>query len=259
MLFPSVGSLGATAFRLALSAIVLGAIFKPWRVKIAPQYRIPILVYGLVLGCMNSSFYVALETLPLGLAVALEFIGPLTVAIITSRKPMDFLWVGLAFLGVFLILPIGSAATVDSLDPRGVFFALLAGLCWGAYIIVGNKASKAANAGVVTAFGVTIGSFIAVPLGLFYAGNALFQVSLLPLALGVALLSSVIPYSLEMSAMRKLPAKTFSILMCLEPAFGALSGLIILNEQLTRMQWVAIGCIVMASVGSAATSKQAKH
>jgi inner membrane transporter RhtA len=253
-LIPAVGASGATALRLALSALMLAAVWRPWRVRPSRSELRSIIAYGLAMGWMNYFFYQSLRTLPLGISVALEFAGPLAVAMLASRRPIDFLWIALAALGLLALLPLG----LDSkpLAPVGVVYSLAAGLCWALYIIFGQKAG-AAHGGQTAALGTLVGAVVIVPIAVSQAGVRLLSPSLLPAALAVALLSSALPYSLEMYAMTRLPTRTFGVLMSLDPALGALAGLCLLGERLTLLQWAAIGSIILASAGSAATSTPA--
>jgi inner membrane transporter RhtA len=212
-----------------------------------------IIYYGLALGCMNFFFYLSLSTIPLGIAVALEFAGPLALAMAASRRAIDFLWILMAALGLLALLPAGSGAR--SLDPAGVVYGLAAGFFWALYIHFGRKAG-AAHGGQTTALGMLIGAIVIVPIGAVQAGAHLLAPAILPAALGIALLSSAVPYSLEMLAMPRLPTRTVGVLMSLDPALGALSGLCFLAEHLSWMQWAAIASIMAASMGSAATSSR---
>jgi inner membrane transporter RhtA len=249
-LFPHVGATGATALRLLLATLMLVAVFRPWRMRVsAAQWR-PLIVFGVSLGLMNLLFYRSLETLPLGLAIALEFTGPLAVALLGSRRWIDLLWVALAVLGLGLLLP---NLDGNALDPRGMAYALGAGVCWALYIVYGQRAGMDHGPQTV-ALGSVIAAVVVVPIGVVQLGAALFAPALLPLALAVALLSTALPYSLEMVALTRLPARTFGMLMSLEPAIGALSGLLFLHEQLSQRQWLAIVAIIVASAGSTLTS-----
>jgi inner membrane transporter RhtA len=249
-LFPMVGSSGAVALRLGIAAVLLSAVWRPWRMRLQWKDARIIALYGIAMGCMNFLFYLSLNYIPLGIAVALEFTGPLGLAMLASRRPIDFLWIVLAVLGLLALLPAAGAAP---LSPTGVICALLAGLGWALYIVFGRRAG-AAHGGQTTALGTVIGAILIVPIGLQQNGLALFAPALLPVACAVALLSSAIPYSLEMFAMPRIATKTFGVLMSLDPALAALSGLLFLHESLTWIQWAAVFCIMIASGGSAATS-----
>jgi inner membrane transporter RhtA len=253
-LFPAVGASGAAALRLALAAIMLLAVWRPWRMRVSPREVRVIVIYGLALGWMNFFFYLSLRSIPLGIAVALEFTGPLGLAMASSRRAIDFLWILMAALGLLALLPLGLGS--KPLDVQGVGCALAAGLCWALYIFFGRKAG-AAHGGQTTALGMVIGAIVIVPFGAAQAGWQLFSPAILPTALAVALLSSALPYSLEMLAMPLLPTRTVGVLMSLDPAFGALSGLCFLGEHLSWIQWAAIASIMAASAGSAATSRTA--
>jgi inner membrane transporter RhtA len=253
-LFPLVGASGTAALRLALSAIILLAVWRPWRMRLSAREMRVILAYGLALGWMNFFFYLSLRYIPLGIAVALEFAGPLALAMASSRRAIDFAWIVMAGLGLLALLPLGLGAR--QLDLLGVGCALAAGACWALYIYFGRKAG-AAHGGQTTALGMLIGAIMIVPIGAAEAGSRLIAPSILPAALAVALLSSAIPYSLEMLAMPRLPTRTVGVLMSLDPALGALSGLCFLGESLTWVQWAAIASIMAASAGSAATSRDA--
>jgi len=253
-LFPAVGASGAAALRLALAAIMLLAVWRPWRMRLSPREVRVIVIYGLALGWMNFFFYLSLRSIPLGIAVALEFTGPLGLAMASSRRATDFLWILMAVLGLLALLPLGLGS--KALDVQGVGCALAAGLCWALYIFFGRKAG-AAHGGQTTALGMVIGAIVIVPFGAAQAGWQLFSPAILPTALAVAVLSSALPYSLEMLAMPRLPTRTVGVLMSLDPAFGALSGLCFLGERLSWIQWAAIASIMAASAGSAATSRTA--
>jgi inner membrane transporter RhtA len=252
-LFPLIGAQGATALRLAFAALMLLAFWRPWRRRLTRQELLAVVVYGAALGGMNLTFYLALERIPLGIAVAIEFTGPLAVALLSTRRPVDFVWALLAMAGILMILPLSE--TSAALDWVGVFWALVAGTCWALYILFGQRAGASVHGGTATSLGMVTAAVLVCPFGVVHAGQKLLDVSLWPMALGVAVLSSALPYSLEMIALKRLPARTFGILMSLEPALAALSGWVFLSEQLTPVQWAAIGCVILASAGSSATSK----
>jgi len=247
-LFPAVGAQGATAYRLGLSAIILLLLRRPWRSSPAKSDWRALWGYGLAIGVMNLVFYMSLRTIPLGIAVALEFTGPLALALYHSRRLIDFVWIALVVAGLLLLLPIGGLN--QPLDPSGVIYALAAGVGWALYIVLGQKAGAAYGANAVT-LGTTIAALVAIPAGAAHAGSALLSLDLLPYALGVAVLSSALPYSLEMVAMTRMSARTFSTLLCLEPAIAAFAGATMLGEHLTPLQWLAIVAIVVAAAGTA--------
>lgn len=253
-LFPLVGAPGVTALRLALGTLILVAIFKPWRLRFTHEQRLPLLLYGLALGGMNYLFYLSIQRIPLGIAVALEFTGPLAVALFGSRRPVDFLWVALAVAGLWFLLPLNQSAAAH-LDLTGAGLAIGAGACWAVYIISGQRAGEEHGPATV-AMGSLIAAVIFVPIGVIQAGDALWHWSLLPLGLGIAILSTALPYSLEMIALTRLPTRTFGTLMSMEPALAALSGMIFLGETLTFGQTMALAAIITASVGSTLTLRR---
>lgn len=249
-LFPVIGAPGTTAVRLIFAALILLAVLRPWQTRITLRNLRHVLVYGISLGLMNFLFYMSLRTVPLGIAVALEFTGPLAVAVFSSRRRVDFCWVGLAIAGMVLLVP--GVHSAGGIDVTGALYALGAGVCWALYILFGQKAGEAH--GIQTAaLGVAIAAICIAPFGIYSAGNELLNLGILPAAVGVAILSTALPYSLEMVALTRMPARTFGILMSLEPAIGALSGLLFLGEKLALNQWMAIAAIITASVGATLT------
>lgn len=252
-LFPLVDAPGVTALRLALGTLILVVIFKPWRLRFAPEQRLPLLLYGLSLGAMNYLFYLSIQRIPLGVAVALEFTGPLAVALFGSRRPLDFVWVALAVLGLWFLLPLGQS--VAQIDPVGALLALGAGACWAVYILTGQRAGEEHGPATV-AMGSLIAAVVFVPMGMIQASDTLFQWGLLLPGLGIAILSTALPYSLEMVALTRMPSKTFGTLMSMEPALAALSGMVFLGETLTVTQTLALGAIILASMGSTLTMRR---
>ena len=249
-LFPLVGAAGATTLRLTLAAIVLVIVFRPWRKKVTVAQWRAVGLYGVAMGAMNLFFYAALATIPLGVAVALEFTGPLAVALAGSRKPLDFFWIVLAVMGLISLLPLGQSS--GDIGITGVLLALAAGACWAGYIIFGQRAGTGGGPHI-TALGVSIAAMIALPFGAATAGTALLDLSILPLALGVALLSSAIPYALDMVALPHIPSRLFGILMSGQPALGAIAGYVILSETLNLWQITGIVAIIVASIGATVT------
>src|SRR5579875_2469610 len=252
-LFPLVGAEGATTLRLVLSAALMLVVWRPWKAKITRANAGPLVGYGLALGTMNLTFYLALRTTPLGVAVAIEFVGPLTVALLQSRRAIDFLWIALAAAGLLLLLPIGGLS--KGLDLAGAGFALVAGACWALYIVFGQKAG-AAHGGRTVALGSLIAAALVTPFGVARAGAALLDPHVLPIGLAVALLSSAILYSLEMYALTRVPTRVFGTLMSLEPAVGALSAFLIIGERLAPIQLLAIALVIAASVGVVASGER---
>ncbi|RFS79362.1 threonine/homoserine exporter RhtA [Leclercia adecarboxylata] len=252
-LFPVVGAPGVTALRIALGTLILVVIFKPWRLRFQKEQRLPLLLYGLSLGAMNYLFYLSIQTVPLGIAVALEFTGPLAVALYSSRRPIDFVWVVLAVLGLWFLLPLGQ--DVSHVDLTGAALALGAGACWAVYILTGQRAGEEHGPATV-ALGSLIAAIIFVPLGMAQATESIWQWSILPVGLAVAVLSTALPYSLEMIALTRLPTRIFGTLMSMEPALAAMSGMVFLGESLTFTQTLALCSIIAASMGSTLTLRR---
>ncbi len=258
-LFPFVGAEGTTTYRLVFSTLLLMAFWRPWR-RAWTWADAPLLVlFGATLGIMNLLFYNALKTVPFGLAIAVEFTGPLAVALWSSKKPLDFVWIVLAVAGMGLILPLGNTLganlQTDAIDPLGIAYALGAGACWAVYIVIGQRVADRIGA-FATPMGMLVAALVVTPVGISVAGTSLLNPEWMLAGLGIALLSSAIPYSLEMYSLKHLPKQTFSILLSLEPAVGALAGWLVLSEQLSTQQLCAIGLIMAASVGCAMTAGQ---
>jgi inner membrane transporter RhtA len=243
-LFSEVGSFGTVALRLFFAAAVLLLLWRPPLRMNRRAYTV-VLGYGVVLGVMNLCFYLALARIPLGIAVTIEFLGPLAIALAGSRRWLDAFWAVLAAAGVVLLMEGGG-----DLDLVGVLFALAAGACWGLYILVGAALGRHTTEGNGLALGMAVAALVAVPFGVADSGTALIQPWVLVAGIGVALLSSVIPYSVDLEALRKIPPRVFGILMSLEPAMAALIGFIVLEESLLWSQWVAVLCVVAASASA---------
>ena len=255
-LFPVLGSAGPAGLRIGLSALLLLAAFRPPLARLTRAQWAAVIPYGVVLGTMNLSFYKALERIPLGLAVTLEFLGPLALAVFGSRRALDFLWVVLAAAGIALIAPwrVGASA----IDPLGVLLALFAGGCWAAYIVLGGRVSRVFPGGQSVATGMLFAALTVLPFSFAEGLAARLTPPLFAAALAVALLSSAVPYTLEMTALRVLSSRTFGILMSLEPAVAALFGLVFLREQLTATQWLALVFVSAASTGAALTARRVR-
>lgn len=251
-LFPAIGAAGTASLRIGISAIILLAVYRPNLLKITPNQWKIVIPYGLSLGAMNLIFYLAIERIPIGLAVTLEFIGPLVVAVIGSKRLIDYLWVLLAAIGIVLIAPWSN----NGIDLLGVLFALLAGALWAAYIVLGTKVSKIMKGGDAVATGMLFASILIVPFGILENGLTNLTPTFLYLGIALALLSSAIPFTLEMKALAQLPARTFSILMSLEPAAASIFAFIFLQEHLAFNEILAVVFVVIASVGSTITSKR---
>jgi inner membrane transporter RhtA len=255
-LFPAIGAEGTTGMRNGLGALILLAFWRPWRHGWLDRRQTTlILIYGVNLGLMNLLYYCALRTLPLGMAVAIEFLGPFSLALFYSRRAADLVWLGFALAGLAMLLPWGSGRL--AVDPVGAAFALAAGAAWALYIVFGQRAGALLASGRVTSLGTLVAGLLTFPIGLAHAGGALFVGPTFVAAIGVALFSSAIPYSFDMIAMKRLPTRTFGILMSVEPAIGALSGFLLLGESLDWRQQIAIGCVIVASFGSTASARKA--
>ena len=243
-LFGAVGSFGAVALRLFFASAVLLLFWRP-SLRLDRTTWLVVIGYGVVLGSMNLCFYQSLARIPLGIAVTTEFLGPLAVALAGSRRWLDALWAVLAGSGVILLTEGGG-----ELDLVGVLFALAAGTFWGLYILMGAALGRHTTEGDGLAIGMAIAALMTVPFGVAESGTAVLRPWVLLLGLGVALLSSVLPYSLDLEALRKIPPRVFGILMSLEPAVAAGIGLVVLGESLGWSQWLAVLCVVVASVGA---------
>ena len=251
-LFPAVGAQGTTALRVGFSALLVLLLWRPWRWHLSRADAKSVVLYGAALGGMNLMFYMSLRTLPFGLAVAIEFAGPLAVAIWSSRRAVDFVWVLLAIAGLGLLLPLGLNGSM--LDPVGVAYALGAAVFWALYIVFGKRAGHL-HAGHSVSLGLLVAALVVVPVGVAHAGAALLSPSLLLIGVAVAAVSSAVPISLEMMALKRLPKEAFGIMISMEPAVAALVAMVLLGEHLSAVQWLAIGCIMAASMGSALTAR----
>ena len=250
-LFASVGVDGMAALRIGLSALLLLAFWRPWRRPVARRDIGNLVIYGAMLGGMNLCIYHAFGRIPIGIATAIETTGPLAVVLAASRRALDVAWVLLALAGLALLLPLGAAAP---LDPLGLLFAFGAALSWALYIVFGKRVSTL-ESGQAVSLGMVVAALFAVPLGVAHAGAAMLAPTALLAGLGVALLSSAVPYSLEMAALRRMPRHVFGILVSATPAVGAACGALVLGERLGALQWLAIACIIGASAGGAAASR----
>jgi len=249
-LFDQVGPGGTVLLRVILAAVVLGAIWRP-SLRGHSRHEIAlVLAYGVALAGMNYAFYSALDRIPLGVAVTLEFVGPLGVAVAGSRRALDLLWVGLAAAGILLLADLGGGRT----DAAGVALALLAGGFWAAYILLAARAGAAFSGGSGLALAMFAASAVLLPFGIAEGGSELLSPEVLAVGAGVAMLSSAIPYSFELEALRRLPARVFGVLMSLEPGMAALAGFVVLGEVLGAREIVAIGLVVVASAGAARTA-----
>ncbi len=270
-LFSSLGPAGVVFLRVGFAALTLLAIWRPWRLRangaqgkqraglLAGAQRsdyLAVVAFGLILAVMNLTFYAALDRIPLGVTVTIEFIGPLSVAVAGSRRALDLLWVALAVGGILLLAPLGVLGTVP-LDPLGLLLALGAGACWAVYILLSARVGKAFPGGTGLSLAMTVGAMALLPVGIAGAGSALLNPRLLLLGAGVGLLSSVIPYSLEMAALRRISTSAFGVLMSLEPAIAALVGWLVLREALEPRAIIALVLVTTAAIGATRMSKRA--
>ncbi|MBB1273613.1 DMT family transporter [Psychromonas sp. SR45-3] len=236
-----------TFMRLSMAAVMLFFVCRVWEVKITGQNIGSVFVYGLTIAGMNLFFYLAIKTIPIGVALAVELIGPLLVAILFSKHKSDFVWAILAAIGIYLLIPNASSNVV--LDSRGLVYAAIAGFFWGSYIIVGKKAGF--QHGVkAPALGLIVASMALLPVAVNTFSLSDMSIEIMGLLIAIALLSSLIPLVLEMQALRHLPTKTYGVLTSGEPVLGALAGFFILNEQLVITQSIGISIIVFASIAS---------
>jgi inner membrane transporter RhtA len=253
-LFPALGAAGTATLRIGISAIILWIVYRPNVKTITAKQWKSVIPYGLSLGAMNVIFYLAIERIPIALGVTLEFVGPLLLAIVGSKQIVDFLWAFLAAVGIALIAPWNN----NGIDLLGVLFALLAGGFWSGYIILGGKISKIMKGGDAVAIGMLFATILILPFGLLSSKIGHLNPKYLAMGAALALLSSAIPFSLEMKALKHIPARTFSILMSLEPAVAAICGLIFLQEYLSLKECLAIAAVIIASVGSTLSAKRSK-
>ena len=246
-LFDEVGPGGTVFLRLLFAAVVLAIVFRPSLRGLARADWRLVLIFGFTLAGMNLAFYESLDRIPLGVAVTFEFVGPLGVAIAGSRRALDLLWVGLAAAGILLLSDFGGA----DLDGLGVALALLAGAFWAAYIVLSARVGQAFESGQGLALAMAAGAVMITPVGVGDGGAELAGAGILALGAGVAILSSAVPYTLEMEALRRMPQGVFGVLMSIEPAMAAFAGFVVLGEDLAARELVAIVLVVAASAGAA--------
>jgi inner membrane transporter RhtA len=252
-LFHVIGVEAITAFRVGFSALLLMAIFRPWRYPLSRRDIVNLLIYGTVMGMMNLLIYRAFERIPIGIAVAIEVTGPLLVALLSSRRPRNIASVALAAFGLYLLLPLGGDA--NRLDPVGVAYAFGAAACWALYIVFGKRASIL-RGGQAVAWGLLVASLFIVPIGAAYTDTSMLSPVIVLTGLAIAVLSSAIPYSFEIIALRGLPQGLFGMLSSAAPAVSAIAGMLILGERLMGIQWLAIACIVLASAACATSARE---
>lgn len=251
-LFDTLGPGGASLLRQAFAAIVLLALWRPRVRSYEPRALRLAAVFGLALGLMNLCFYEALDRIPLGVCVTIEFIGPVAVAVALSRRALDLAWVVLAAVGIVLLAnPFGTGGV----DPTGLAFILAAAACWSAYIVLAQRATRVFHGSTGLALAAGVAWLVPLVPGLTEAGaGRLVEPEALAAGLAVALLSSVIPYTLESESLRRLPARVFGVLMSLEPAVAALAGFVVLGQRLSARDLVAVALVICASVGVTRTS-----
>jgi inner membrane transporter RhtA len=251
-IFHEVGPGGAVLLRLVAASAVLCAVSRPTlRARSRRQLGLAV-VFGLVLAAMNMTFYHALQRIPLGITVTLEFVGPLGVAVLGSRRRLDLVWVALALAGILALTRGGS----HGLDALGVVLALVAGACWGAYILVNARVGQTFADGSGLALAMCVASIASLPIGMAEGGSQLIAPHSLVLGASVGILSSAIPYSLELEALRRIATHVFGVLMSLEPAFAALAGLIVLGQGLSARELVGIALVVAASAGASLAARR---
>jgi inner membrane transporter RhtA len=244
-LFGVVGPGGTVLLRVGLAAIILVASEGGLPRRVPRGAYIPAILFGLTLACMNFAFYSALDRIPLGVAVGIEFVGPLGVAVIGSRRPIDFVWVAMAASGIALFSPWTGAR----LDPFGVLLALVAGGFWACYIVLSARVGRLFPGRSGLALALVISTLAMLPVGIVSAGTTLLNPLVLLTGGGVALLSSALPYSLELEALRRLPTHIFGIMMSLEPAIAALVGIALLSERLSARDAIALALVTGATLG----------
>ena len=250
-LFDDAGAAGTVLVRVGVAALVLAAVWRPRvRGRSRGEWRL-LIAFGLTFALMNLAFYESIARIPLALAVTIEFVGPLGVAVAGSRRPRDLLWVALAAGGILLV----AAPGTGGLDAVGVLLALVAGACWGAYILLSTRAGQVFAQGTGLAIAMCIAAVVLLPVVVGAAGDALLDVELLALGAGVALLSSVIPYSLEFEALRLMPERVFGILMSIEPAVAALAGWLLLDQALGARELAGILAVIAAVAGAVAGTR----
>lgn len=250
-LFSAVGPAGMTALRIGMAACLLIVMRQAWKKTPRRRHLRVLLVYGATLGLMNAAIYQAFARIPIGVAIAIEVLGPLSVVLLGARRLLDLAWLLAAGLGLWLLLPLGAAQS--PLDPVGVAFALAAAAAWALYILYGKRAAHFPEVDVL-AWGMTFAALLTVPFGAWSAGPALLAPSILAIGLAVAVLSSAVPYTLEMWALRRLPTSLFGVLAGASPAVAALAVYAVLGEQLSTAQWTAMAAITVAVMGSTLTA-----
>ncbi len=244
-LFSAIGPLGTTFLRLGFAAVLLLLLWRPQVRGLTRAQYINVLLFGIVLAAMNGAFYSAIRSIPLGVAVTLEFVGPLSLALVQSRRVKDIVWVLLAVVGILLLAPIGQ----EAINLMGAGLAILAGILWAAYILCSARVGRSFTGGRGLALAVLVATVVIAPLGIRSGGAALLKPQILLTGVGIAILSSVIPFSLELDALRRLPSRVFGVLMSIEPAVATVIGFLVLREAIGLREILAIALIISASVG----------
>lgn len=248
-LMPRAGALGVVSLRLSVAAVILMLVCRP---RLRGHSRADwgtVVAFGVTMSAMNGLFYQALDRIPLGPAVTLEVLGPLALSVLASRRAMNFLWAGLALAGVFLL----GGGNFSGLDPVGVAFALSAGAAWALYIVFSARTGRRFPQADGLALAMAVGAIVFLPLGAIESGTKLLDPKTLALGATVAVMSSVLPYTLELLALRRMPASTFAVMMSLEPAIAALAGFLVLSQTLSLPQTLAISLVIAASMGAVRT------
>jgi inner membrane transporter RhtA len=247
-MFPSIGPEGVVALRLGLSAILLGLLTQVWRLRVERSQLRDLLVYGIAMGVMNNVAYQAYARIPVGIGMAIEVTGPLALVLYHSRRGRDFAWLAINLGGLALLLLRRSG--LPTVDPVGIAFAFCSAASWATYIVFGRRVAVLGGGGKVVAFGAAIGACLAVPFGVATAGVKMLEPHWLLLGLGVAILSSALPFFLQMMALRQLPALVYGLIASAVPAVGALMGFLVLGELLEPRQWLGILLVIFASAGA---------
>ncbi|MDB1144740.1 MAG: EamA family transporter [Alcaligenaceae bacterium] len=251
LLFPSVGAAATAAYRLCIATLIITLYARPWRYKIHWQQLKWVLLYGMSLGGMNICFYFAIERIPIGIAVAVEFLGPLTLSMLSSRKKSDLIWVILAIAGFALLSPWKGASTSgDYIDPMGILFVMMSGTCWIFYIIFGQKTAEL-HASQTICYGLSVAALMTLPLVFLTSDfQTIFELDNIKHGVIIAFLSAIIPYSLDMISLRSLPRFLYSILLCMNPVISTLFAIFLLGEYLSLTQTLSLTLMIMACVGS---------
>jgi inner membrane transporter RhtA len=251
-LFDQLGPGGTVWLRLLFAALILLALWRPRLSGRPPRELALVVAFGLALAVMNTGFYEAIDRIPLGICVTIEFIGPLGLAVALSRRPLDAVWIALAAAGILLL----ARGTSEGLDGVGLLFAVIAGCAWAVYILLSARVGKTWGSGTGLAVAMAVGAIVVAPLGMADGGGDLLDPALLAQGVAVAVLSSAIPYSLELEALRRIPAGVFGVLMSLEPAIAAVAGFLVLGQDLVPREILGIAAVVTASAGAARTARR---